>query len=264
MNILSQIEIVLIGTTHPGNIGSAARAMKTMGLSRLTLVNPACELDETTLAMASNADDILADAKIVGSLDEALIGESFILGSSARGRYLDWPVSSPRELAQEGIAALGANEISKVRILFGRERTGLLNEELQRCHAHLHIPANPAYSSLNLAAAVQLVAYEFRVAALENAGVSLHEGLKSQTEKSLDQDVLATDLELQQLYVHLEQALTSVGFVNPKAPKQVMNRLKRLLQRARCEHNEVEILRGMCSKILQAVSLAQKSSGIDS
>lgn len=242
--MFNAIRIVLIGTSHPGNVGAAARAMKTMGLSQLVLVDLATPLDERTTAMAAHADDVLAHMRSVATLDEAIGNCELVLGTSARSRYLDWPVLSPRDAARQvrqylETTSLPDNAGRSVAILFGRERTGLTNEELQRCHAHIHIPTNPDYSSLNLASAVQLISYELRLALLaEAAAVGDHEAL-------------ATAAEMQQLYTHLEQALTAIDFINPKAPKQVMGRLRRLLQRARCEQEEVNILRGLCSKILR-------------
>ncbi len=236
--MFEQIRIVLIGTTHPGNIGATARAMKTMGLTQLVLVAPAQYPDEQATTMASNAGDVLQQARVVETLDQALEGCELILGSSARTRYLDWSVLPPREAAQQAYDYCQGASQRTVAILFGRERNGLTNEELQRCHAHIHIPANPDYSSLNLAAAVQLIGYELRLAWLAQQPVA-------------PADPIATEREMQQLYQHLEQALLQIDFINPKAPKQVMGRLKRLLQRARCEPEEVNILRGICSKIMK-------------
>ena len=234
--MFQQVRIVLMETTHPGNIGAAARAMKTMGFGQLVLVSPAEFPSETATAMASHADDVLANAQVVSSLSEAIAGCELILGTSARERYLEWSVLSPKDAAQQVQQYCHSAHQHSVAIVFGRERNGLTNEELQRCHAHIHIPCNPEYSSLNLAAAVQLIAYELRVAWLTKQPVQ-------------PAGRMASEQEMQQLYDHLERALYKIHFINPKAPKQVMGRLKRLLQRARCEPEEVDILRGICSKI---------------
>ncbi len=235
--MFDQIHMVLIETSHSGNIGATARAMKTMGFTRLTLVAPQQPIDDTAIAMASHAADILHNARVVADLDEALAGCELIVGTSSRTRYLEWPVLTPRDAASQ-VRAYCEGQSGSVAILLGRERNGLTNEELQRCHAHIHIPCNPEYTSLNLAAAVQLVCYELRMAWLEQQPVA-------------PVDAVATDQEMQQLYQHLEQALLKIEFINPKAPKQVMGRLKRLLQRARCEPDEVNILRGICSRIMK-------------
>ncbi len=162
--MLDKISVVLIGTSHPGNIGSAARAMKVMGLTNLVLVDPACEIDEKSIALAAGAADIVANARIVKTLDEAVADCGLVIGSSARSRTLEWPQLDPREC---GVRTINEAASHPVAILFGRERTGLTNDELQKCHCHVYIPANPEYSSLNLAMAVQAVSYESRMAYLE-------------------------------------------------------------------------------------------------
>ena len=234
--MLENIRIVLVQTSHPGNIGAAARAMKTMGLNELILVKPKIFPAAEASAMASGAEDILEKAVVFESLSEALSGAELIFGTSARERYLNWPLCVPKHAAR--IMAQEADK--KIAIVFGRERTGLTNEELQLCHYHITIPANPVYSSLNLAAAVQLISYEVYEKSLEN-----------QPKGESDQDVLAPHEELERLYHHLEETLVDIKFLNPKAPKFLMWRLRRLFQRARLEQQEVNILRGICKAAQQ-------------
>jgi TrmH family RNA methyltransferase len=229
--------IVLVGTTHPGNIGSAARAMKTMGLHDLVLVSPRKPPDAEAEARASGASDILARARTVETLDEAIADCHLVIGSSARSRRLGAEALGPRKAAGE-VAGLPAG--SRAALLFGRERTGLTNEELDRCHQLLHIPANPDYSSLNVAAAVQLLSYELRMASLE-----------SETPKTSarNQGPYATADELEKLYAHFERVLLDIGFLDPANPRHLMRRIRRLFARARTDRNEVNIFRGILSAV---------------
>jgi tRNA (cytidine32/uridine32-2'-O)-methyltransferase len=230
----TNIRIILINTSHPGNIGAVARAMKTMGLSELYLVSPLYFPDVKASEMASNALDILEKAKVVQSLDEAIHDCGLVVGSSARDRSIPWPMLTPRELGEKAIIE-SAN--TPVGILFGRENSGLTNEELQRCHFHVHIPANPEYSSLNLAAAVQVIAYEIRMAFL-----------KDSPEKKWDYE-LANAGAMEDFYRHLERVLIEIEFLDPKVPRQLMNRLRRLFNRARVDVMEMNILRGILGAI---------------
>ena len=173
MNTLQNLRIVLVGTQHPGNIGSAARAMKTMGLSALHLVAPERFPDPEAVALAAGADDLLAAAPVHADLDAALAGCTFVLGTSARRRHVPLPELSPRDAARQLVEAAARGPVA---LLFGRERTGLENGELQRCHASVGIPTNPEFSSLNLAAAVQVLCYELRLALLETSGGALPSG----------------------------------------------------------------------------------------
>lgn len=228
--------IVLVGTTHPGNIGSAARAMKTMGLHDLVLVNPRLPPDEEAVARATGADDVLAAARTVTSLDEAVADCQLVIGASARIRRLGAEPVGPRQAVAE-VMALPAG--SRAALLFGRERTGLTNEELDRCHQLLHIPANPEYSSLNIAAAVQVLAYELRMAALDSETPSTRENSQP----------LATAGELEQLYEHFQRVLLEIGFLDPDNPRHLMRRIRRLFARARTDRNEVNIFRGILSAV---------------
>lgn len=232
--MLNQIRIVLVSTSHPGNIGSVARAMKTMGLADLVLVSPHLFPHEKAVEMASGASDLLDQATVVETLDEAIADCHLVIGTSARSRKIPWPLLSPREMVEQ---VKKEPPESRVAILFGRENSGLTNEELQRCHLHIQIPANPEYSSLNIAAAVQVVAYEVRVASLEG-----------QAAEEWDYR-LATADEMEKLFTHLQEVLIELDFLKLSAPRQLMTRLRRLFFRARPDVMEMNILRGMLSAI---------------
>ncbi|EOZ5983120.1 tRNA (cytosine(32)/uridine(32)-2'-O)-methyltransferase TrmJ [Escherichia coli] len=238
--MLQNIRIVLVETSHTGNMGSVARAMKTMGLTNLWLVNPLVKPDSQAIALAAGASDVIGNAHIVDTLDEALAGCSLVVGTSARSRTLPWPMLDPRECGLKSVAE-AAN--TPVALVFGRERVGLTNEELQKCHYHVAIAANPEYSSLNLAMAVQVIAYEVRMAWLatqENGEQVEHE----ETPYPLVDD-------LERFYGHLEQMLLATGFIRENHPGQVMNKLRRLFTRARPESQELNILRGILASIEQ-------------
>lgn len=223
--------IVLVNTSHPGNIGAAARAMKTMGLSSLYLVAPKLFPHVKADEMASGALDVLGNAKVVAHLDEAIADCQLIAGTSARHRTIPWPLMTPREFVEKS-----PHVFHKTAILFGREQSGLTNEELQRCHVHIHIPCNSEYSSLNLAAAVQIIAYELQIA--------------KNTELKPEWDYeLATQEQMQLFYAQLEQLLIQIGFLKPEAPRQLMTRLRRLFNRAQVDSMEMNILRGILSAV---------------
>lgn len=235
--MLQNIRIVLVETSHTGNMGSVARAMKTMGLTNLYLVNPLVKPDSQAIALAAGASDVIGDAKIVDTLDEALAGCSLVVGTSARSRSLPWPMLDPREC---GIKSVEEGQQAPVALVFGRERVGLTNEELQKCHYHVAIAANPEYSSLNLAMAVQIIAYEVRMAFLQS-----QETVKEEYEAS--PYPLVDDLE--RFYQHMEQMMVNSGFIREGNPGQVMSKMRRLFTRARPERDELNILRGMLSSI---------------
>ncbi len=237
--MLDNVRIVLVETSHTGNMGSVARAMKTMGLTNLWLVNPLVKPDSQAIALAAGASDVIGDAKIVDTLDEALAGCSLVVGTSARSRTLPWPMLDPREC---GLKSISEAKHAPVAIVFGRERVGLTNEELQKCHYHVAIQANPEYSSLNLAMAVQILAYEVRIAWL----ATQHEGAEVEAEEEAPYP-LVDDLE--RFYDHLERVMLNSGFIRANHPGQVMNRVRRLFTRARPESQELSILRGMLSSI---------------
>lgn len=228
------IKIVLINTSHPGNIGAAARAMRTMGLSELYLVNPETFPHAKAIAMASGALDVLENAVVVDDLSKAIADCGLIVGTSARSRTIPWPMLTPREFAEKVLVESANN---KIAILFGREKTGLTNEELHQCHYHIHIPSNPQYSSLNLASAVQVITYELRVA----SGMDV---VKEQWDYPF-----ATGQEMEYFYQHLEKVLIESQFLKPEVPRQLMTRLKRLFNRARMDELEVKMMRGILSAV---------------
>lgn len=236
MTLFSQIRIVLAQTSHPGNIGASARAMKTMGLSDLRLVAPLRYPCAEATAMASGADDLLARASVHDDLDGALSGCRLVVGTSARQRSLRWPELSPREAAN---ALVEAAATGPVALLFGREQSGLSNEELDRCHSLVTIPADSAYSSLNLAQAVQVLAYELRLAGLERVERDMASSLGA------PEDEPATADMLEGLYEHMERTLITLDFLDPENPRHLMRRLRRLFGRSALTVNEVNILRGI-------------------
>jgi tRNA (cytidine32/uridine32-2'-O)-methyltransferase len=234
--MLSKIRIILVETSHAGNIGSAARAMKTMGLNDLALVAPRKFPHAKATALASNAADLLDQAVVFESLDEAIADCDLIIGTSTRSRTIPWPLLTPREFAEK--VKNEAGQLKKVAVLFGREASGLTNEELHRCHFHIQIPTNPEYSSLNIACALQVIAYELRVASLQAGPANAQWDYP-----------FATAAQMESFYEHLHRVLINTEFLNPAVPRQLMTRLRRLFSRARVDEMEMNILRG----ILKAV-----------
>lgn len=234
------IRIVLVGTTHPGNIGAVARAMKNMGLSDLALVNPKYFPHDEATARASGAADILDKAMVVDTLAEALTDCVYVAGASARSRTIDWPSMGPRDCAERMIQESGHGKVAAV---FGPEKTGLHNDNLDLCHTLLTIPTDPTFSSLNLGMAVQVLTYELRVASMLDQGPVFDVEARS-----------ATSEELEHFYEHLEKTLTDIEFLDPDNPRLLMRRMRRLFIRARPDKNEVNILRG----ILAAVDRGRK------
>lgn len=233
--VMQSIRIVLVNTTHPGNIGGVARAMKNMGLSQLYLVDPKDYPSERAEWRASNAGDVLEGAVVVESLDEAIEGCGLVVGTSARERRIPWPLLTPAECAER---VYHESSTHPVAIVFGREDRGLTNEELHKCNFHLHIPSNPEYSSLNLAAAVQVVAYEIRMTCLNaQQGKAIHFD---------DWDMPPAKAEaLEHYYEHLQSTLEAIGFLDTDNPRQTMTRLRRLYSRVRMDEMELNILRGV-------------------
>lgn len=229
---LKNIRIVLCATAHPGNIGASARAMKTMGLGRLYLVSPQRYPDPEAQWRASRATDVLAHAVVCGTLDEALEGVAFAVACSARSREIAVPEVSAREAGRRVVDAARTQEAA---LVFGNETYGLTTEEVNKCALLATIPAAPDYSSLNLAAAVQVLAYEARMTVLE-AGAQPGPGKARE---------LATFEEVEGFYEHLERTMVEVGFLDPEHPKKLMPRLRRLFARAQLEKEEVNILRGI-------------------
>jgi TrmH family RNA methyltransferase len=229
------IRIVLVGTTHPGNIGAVARAMKNMGLDDLALVNPRIFPHEEATARASGAADVLENATVVESLEEAIKDCVFVAGASARPRSLAWPYMEPRDCAAKFIEL---REGGVVAAVFGPEKSGLSNSDLDHCDTLLTIPTDPDFSSLNIAMSVQVFTYELRMAAI--GGKPAHYEYDAP---------LATSGELEKFFDHLEQVLTDVKFLNPENPRHLMRRLRRMFIRTQVDKNEVNILRGMLSAI---------------
>lgn len=239
--MLHRIRIILVNTSHPGNIGSAARAMKTMGLTPLYLVNPKVFPSELATALSAGSEDILQKAQVVTTLDDALKGCSLILGTSARERTLPWPLLTARESAERVIDHCQQQVEGDVAILFGEERIGLTNPALQRCHYHVTIPANPDYSSLNLASSVQVIAYECR-----QAWLALGDQAPLTTEPH---DTLPPAEEMDRLFQSIETVLLAMGFLNPKAPRQLLPRLHRFFLRSQIETMEMAIFRGIFARM---------------
>ena len=244
----ARVRIVLVGTQHPGNIGSAARAMKTMGLSRLFLVAPEKAPNTESYALAAGADDVLAAATTCATLAEAVADCRLVLGCTARSRRIALEELAPREAGERAVAA--ATRGDEVALVFGRERTGLDNDELQLCHASVHIPANPDYSSLNLAAAVQVLSYELRLALLASA--------PSQASSEL-REPPASHAELEGFFAQLAETLDAIDFHKGRAPESALRKLRRLFLRADMDAREVRILRGVLADALRMAMLAGQS-----
>ncbi len=231
---------ILVEPSHPGNVGAAARALKTMGFARLVLVAPRVadvKNEPEAIAMASGADDVLVSAHVVDTLADALVGVRWSVALTARMREYGPPQMLPRALAERAHEFVRHGDIA---LVFGNERTGLSNADVERCSALAHIPANPAYSSLNLAQAVQVLAYELRLAFQE-----------PMPELSLVETAgHASSEEIEGMYAHLEEALVALEFLDPANPKKLMSRVRRLFARAGLEHEEVNIVRGIAKHIL--------------
>jgi TrmH family RNA methyltransferase len=226
---LSHIRIVLVGITHSGNIGAAARAMKTMGLSQLALVQPKLFPCADATARAAGADDILAQAQVCETLEEALTDCHLVFGTSARPRTIAWPPLSPNACAKMVVTSS-----KPVAVLFGREHAGLTNDELECCHYVIQIPTNPNFSSLNVASAVQILAYEIFI----NQSVP-------PVKNALANHCPASAEAMALFYQHLEQTLIDIEFLDPQKPRRLMRRLHRLFNRAQPDNLELNILRGI-------------------
>lgn len=233
----AHIRVVLVETSHPGNIGAAARAMKTMSLQRLYLVNPVEYPAAVATSRASGAEDVLAGAVVCDSLSAALNGCSLVIGTSARSRRIKWPLLSPGQCAKKIYEEAGGGDVA---IVFGRERSGLKNEEMDLCQTMLHIPTSDDYTSLNLAAAVQIIAYELYQQSLSGLPVVASE------------DVAASHEQLEGYFSHLWEALTKIDFLDPDNPGQLKRRLRRIYSKARPTSNEVNILRGILKSTLDS------------
>lgn len=233
--VLNNIRIVLVEPSHPGNIGAVARAMKVMGLEQLYLVKPRLFPHEKATIRAAHAIDVLMQAVVVDSFAEAVRDCHLVLGTSVRTRALPWPTLDSRAAAQTAVQAASARPIA---LIFGREKSGLTNEELQCCHYQVEIPANPAYGSLNLACAVQVLCYEIRMALMAQNQLPV-----------TTEEEFATAEELEKFYQHITDVLVTVEFLKPEIPNQVISRLRRLYNRARLEKIEINVLRGILTAI---------------
>ncbi len=243
---LENIRIVLVNTSHPGNIGGVARAMKNMGLSRLYLVEPREFPHEEAQWRAASAGDVLESALVCPSVEAAIADCQFVVGTSARERRIPWPILDPRNCAQQ----IGQRADSEqVAILFGREDRGLTNEELQLCNLHLNIPTSADYSSLNLAMAVQVVCYELRM--LLDAP-----SLSPEQDAAWDAPFASAE-NMERFYEHLERTLVDIEFLDPAAPRQLIPRLRRLYSRVRLDEMELNILRGILTETQKWVELAK-------
>ena len=230
-------KIILVHPTHPGNIGATARAMKNMGLSQLTLVQPKQFPDAEATVRASGADDILANAVLCDTLEEAIAGCQLVLGTSARDRRLEWPSCTPREAATT-IKQLPDN--FQAAIVFGRESSGLTNDELALCHIQIHIPTVAHFSSLNLSAAVQLIAYEIYIQSISDG---------QHIARDRDCEELASADDLNGFFKQLQETMIDVNFLDERQPRKLMHRLRRLFQRAQLSITEINILRGFLSAV---------------
>ncbi len=248
------LRIVLVGTQHPGNIGAAARAMKTMGLRELVLVAPLKPVNEETMAMAVGADDVVGAARVCATLDEAIADCKLVAGCTARQRQVQLAEFTPREVSPRLLAAATS---APVALLFGPERTGLTNEDLQRCHLSVHIPADPQFSSLNLAAAVQVLSYELRLALLAQTQ-------SADAQVSTAAHTPAAHAAMEGFFAHLDQTLHDIDFHKGRSPATVLRRLRRLFQRAQPDERELRILRGILADAQRMARLAQPAPGSSS
>ena len=231
------LKFVLINTSHPGNIGASARAIKNMGFKGLQLVNPKDFPNKIAGFRAKAAIDVIEFTKVFKSIDEAIEDCHFVVGTSARNRKIPWPMKEPREAAEQILKRV-VNNNEKVAILFGQEDRGLTNEELGRCNLHIHIPSSEDYSSLNLSQAVQIISYELRLAMINYLGIS----------SEVDWDVsLATDQETENLIQHMNEVMLELDFYDPDNPRKILERVRRFFKRARIDVMEANIFRGIFS-----------------
>ena len=251
------VRIVLVETSHPGNVGASARAMKTMGLSDLALVRPRSFPSDEATARASGADDVLAQARVFDSLADAIADCAFVAGASARPRSVEWPSVDPRGCAERAWRHVDAGE--RAAIVFGPEQSGLTNEDLARCDGLVHIPTQSGFASLNLAMAVQVLCYELRMAGLAGTPVEPRARPRSASSPGNERVPLATAAELEGFHEHLERVLTEAGFLRRDHPRQLKLKLRRIFHRASPDRNEINILRG----VLTALDPAKRTPGGD-
>ncbi|MDE1894181.1 MAG: RNA methyltransferase [Xanthomonadaceae bacterium] len=249
IDLASRIRYVMVRTSHPGNIGSAARAIRTMGFRRLELVTPARFPDREAYALAAGADDVLEGAGVHAELVDGLLGCNLALGLSARRRGVNLPEISPREAAAQALAAAARGE--QVALVFGNERSGLENGELARCHAMVRIPSVDDFSSLNLSQAVQVMAYELRVAMLGQAPA---------VPVAANRELPADAAQMERFYEHLAQTLDDIEFHKGRAPTTIMLRLRKLFQRAQLDERELRVLHGILADAQRMAGLAKERS----
>lgn len=270
---LGRVNVVLVNTSHPGNIGATARALKNMGIANLRLVDPRDYPSDVAMWRAVSATDVLEQARVFPTLVEAVADCSMVIGASARSRRMPWPMLSPRQCARHVLLETqraAEADGGQIALVFGREDTGLTNDELQQCHYHVQIPANEDYSSLNLAAAVMVICYEVRIAMLEHAGdPRLGAGAPMYDPASEDEywDVPKADgHQMELFYEHLEKALVAMDFHDPENPRLLMPRMRRLFGRIRPDAMEINILRGVLTYIDEHVRRAnanQQAQDVD-
>ena len=244
----NNIRIVLINTSHPGNIGGVARAMKNMALDQLYLVQPREFPASRAVWRAAGATDVLKRAKIFDCVDDAVRDCGLVIGTSARGRRIPWPIIDPRDC---GAITWKESSVHPVALLFGREDRGLTNDELRKCHYHVHIPSNQEYSSLNLSCAVQVIVYEIYLASLEKNDLNFSKQIE------WDQPIAKVG-DVERFHTHLEETMREVGFYDPNNPKQLTTRMRRLFSRVRMDEMEVSILRGLLSAVQRRLSTYTK------
>ncbi len=254
-----KVRFVLVEPSHPGNIGAVARAIKTMGFNRLVLVNPKSFPDPEATARASGADDVLEQCSVVGSLEEAIKDCEYVVGTSVRDRQISWPVATPRETAEKlQSAILGDNDSDEndtsIAILFGRERTGLENHELDHAQWQIRIPANSDYNSLNLASAVQIIAYELNCQFIANGQVKQTVAIKNNTTGIEKRQRLANHAEMQGYYPHLETTLMELNFIKTNPPTKLLRKIIRLYNRSNVSFEELQILRGILTATQQKIN----------
>ncbi|MCD6061332.1 MAG: tRNA ((32)/uridine(32)-2-O)-methyltransferase TrmJ [Moraxellaceae bacterium] len=257
--MLANVRIVLVNTSLPANIGAAARAMKTMGITDLRLVEPKMFPSAEATSLASGASDVLASAQVVATLEDAVADCSLVLGTSARSRTIPWPLMDAR---QAGEAVRIESEAQKVAIVFGREDRGLTNEELQRCHYHVCIPSDEEYGVLNVAAAVQVLGYEVRMAHLLAAEQPVPEEQRMPVQFLRWDEAVVPHGDMERFYAHFEQMLLDTGFLAPDNPRQLMARARRLFGRVRLDRIEYNMWRGVFTRLQEiAAELAALKKG---
>lgn len=267
---LSRVHVVLVNTSHPGNIGATARALKNMGIFNLRLVDPRDYPSDVATWRAVSATDVLERAKVFPTLIDAVADCTMVIGASARSRRMPWPMLSPRQCARhvlEEIQRTAGADDGQIALVFGREDTGMTNEELQQCHYHVQIPANEDYSSLNLAAAVMVICYEVRIAMLEHAG-DTRLGADAPMYDAATEDAYwdvpkADGHQMELFYAHLEKTLVAMEFHDPENPRLLMPRLRRLFGRIRPDSMEINILRGVLTFVDEHVRRAHAGPAVE-